>query len=266
MQEFGGQIGEEGGRDAQHAVQQRLGQPAPDRDDEQRDGRADQDAAAVGRHEGECRAGPGEGVLVGDDVDGHGEQDQRGPVVQEALGAQHGQDAARHRLGDRGDGRRVRRGEHRAEDEGDRPAVAQRVGHGGDRDGGGEDQPGGLERDAAEVVADLPHRGGQRLPVQQRGQEEEQDDVRGERERREVRCQPHESAHGEQQQGFTQTRTTREPPHEQDGERDDDDQFQAVHVGHLGRGPVPSRYRTRCSWKSTPSRTSPVAVNPVSST
>jgi hypothetical protein len=37
MQELGGQVGQEGGGDTQHAVEQWLGQPAPDRDQEQRD-------------------------------------------------------------------------------------------------------------------------------------------------------------------------------------------------------------------------------------
>lgn len=75
VQRFGGQVGEERGGDTQHAVEQGLGRPAPDGDQEQCDRGTDHDSAGVGLDESERRTGPGEGSLVGDDLDGHGQQD-----------------------------------------------------------------------------------------------------------------------------------------------------------------------------------------------
>jgi hypothetical protein len=75
---------------------------------------------------------------------------------------------------------------------------------GGDRGSGGEDQHGAGQDHDPQVVADLPQRSREALPAQQRGQEEEEHDVR-------------------RQLGLPQAR--REPEqhpdqHEQDGRRD----------------------------------------------
>lgn len=75
VQRFGGQVGEERRGDTQHAVEQGLGWPAPDGDQEQCDRGTDHDSAGVGLDESERRTGPGEGSPVGDDLDDHGQQD-----------------------------------------------------------------------------------------------------------------------------------------------------------------------------------------------
>ena len=105
-------------------------------------------------------------------------EDEGGAVVDQALGAEHGDRAARQVAGQDADGRRVGRRQRGAEDPGRPPCEAESVSGGGDRGSSGGDQRGAGEDHDPQVVADLPQRGRQALPVQQRGQEHEQHDLR----------------------------------------------------------------------------------------
>ena len=103
--------------------------------------------------------------------DGQPVDDQGGAVVDQALGAEHGHRAARQVAGQDADRRRVGGRQRGAEDPRRPPREAEPVRGGGDRGGGGDDQRGAGQDDDPQVVADLPQRGGQALPVEQGGQE-----------------------------------------------------------------------------------------------
>ena len=174
----------------------------------------------------------GELLLADRDADGQPVEDECGAVVDQALGAEHGHRAARQVAGQDADGGRVGRRQRGAEDPRRPPLEAEPVRGGGDRGSGGEDQHGAGEDDDPQVVADLPQRGRQALPVQQRRQEQQQHDLRRQLHVPQVRREPDQHSDQDQQDGGCDRVAARERAARDQGDTEQDDHLESKHGRH----------------------------------
>ena len=154
--------------------------PAADLADEPADGEADGDSTRSGQEEPDRRR-PGENDPVSGGADGHPVGHQRGGVVDQALALEDGGEVAlgadgphdryrRHRIGRRDDGaQRERRGPGELRGE--------RVRHHRDGRDGEQHQQRPESEDGPEVRPEIAERAGERGPVEQRGDEDEEQGV-----------------------------------------------------------------------------------------
>ena len=163
--------------------------------------------------------GPADG-----DVDGHGVQDQCGPVVDDALGAQHGQGPAGQLFRQTGHGGRVGGGEHGAEDRCRVRFHTHRSRRPRDRDRGDDHQGDGGHEDDAQVLADLAKAGVQALPIEDRRQEQQQHDLAVDPHIAEKRDQTQQRAEQDEQNRGTHAVAPAQDRTQDDGadQRDDD--------------------------------------------
>ena len=142
-----------------------------------RDQRAGGNPAAVGEHREPGDMGDAELLAADGNADGEAIDHQRGAVVDQALGPQHSHDSPRQRPGQHPDGGGVggrdRGPQHPARSPGHAECVGGRS-HCGRR---GHHQRGTGENDHAHIASDLAQRRGQALPVEQRREEQQQDDL-----------------------------------------------------------------------------------------
>src|SRR5215217_2673027 len=154
--------------------------PAPQPEDEPTDDESDRDAAGADEDELDRRMGEGEGT--GDDrADGGPVNDQCGRVVDQALPVQDRDDPRRNAESPRNRaGRdRVGRGDDRPEHEADAPAqVEEIVCDDGDAAGRRDDEPDRERGNRLQIGAKVAPGGGDGVPVEERRQEDEEDDLR----------------------------------------------------------------------------------------
>ena len=162
-------------------------------------------------------------------ADGDRVDDERRAVVDEALGAERRERAAGQSPGDRGDRRRIGRREDGAEGECDRPGQPERLADPGDDAGGDEHEHDALEQDDAEVAADLAQRGVERLPVEQRRQEQQQHHLGLEFEVGEERDEPDRRAEHEEDERRRHADASGDRTAEHERRTDDDDELETLH-------------------------------------
>ena len=114
----------------------------------------------------------------------------------------------------------------------------------GDRGGGGEDQRRAGEHHDPEVVADLPQRGGQALPVEQRGQEQQQHHLRRQLGLPQARHEADQHPHQHEQDGRRDRVTARQSAAGDQGDPEHDDHLESQH-GLILTGLVPDDHLPR---------------------
>ena len=185
----------------------------------------------------------GELLLADRHADGQPVQDEGGAIVDQALGAEHGDGAARQVSGQDADRRRIGRRQRGAEDPRRPPCEAEPVRGSGDRGRSGEDQRGAGEDHDPQVVADLAQRGRQALPVQQRGQEDEEHDLRRQLSLPQVRREPDQHTNQHEEDGWCDRVAARKGAARDQGDTQQYDHLESKHgliltsrapIHHLG--------------------------------
>ena len=245
VDDVGQQERSERGHQHRDGLEHRVVHPAAHLPADQPDQRAGEHASDVRQHQQPGHVPAGELLLADRHAHGQPVEDQGGAVVDQALGAEHGHRAARQVAGQDADRRRVGGRQRGAEDPRRPPLEAEPVRSGGDRGGGGEHQRGAGQHHDPQVVADLPQRGRQALPVQQRGQEHEEHDLRRQLGLPQVRHEPDQHPDQHEQDGRRDRVAARERAARDQGDPEHDDHFESKHgliltslmpVDHLGTG------------------------------
>jgi hypothetical protein len=238
VDEVGQQERSERGHQHRDALEHRVVHPAAHPPADQPDQPAGHDAPAVGEHQQPGHVPAGEVLPPHRDPDGQPVEDECGAVVDEALGAQHGHRAARKVAGQDADRCRIGWCQCGAEDPGRPPFEAERVRGRGDRGGGGDHQGGATQDHHPQVVADLPQRRGQALPVQQRGEEHEKHDLRRQLRLPEVRHETDQHPDQDQQDGRRDRIAARERAARDKGDPQQDNHLESEH-GLILSSPTP---------------------------
>ena len=203
------------------------------------DGHTDDTTAHEGDRERRDRRGRRERA-AGGRGDGDAVDRQRRRVVQQTLAFEDRHDLPRQSepRRDRGGGDRVRRRDDGAQRDRDGPRKAgnERVGDHGNRQRRREDQADRERADGAEVGAQAPHRREVRGDIEERRQDDEEDEVRLDRDPRDPRHQAQQETADDQKDRVRDPDAARD--RDERGHRDEEgeDQLGGVHATARGAG------------------------------
>ena len=241
VHELGEQERHERGQHAERSFAQRVVQAAPDEHDQRAGQQPGADAAGVGAQEAARQPERSRPTAVDRRGDGDREQHQRRPVVDEALGAQRRQRAPGQPFRQSGDRRRVGRRQHRAQHP-RRPALhAQCLGRPRHRRHRDDDEHDAGQDDHPQVRADLAQARVQALPVEDRGQEQQQDDVGIELDVGQPGDETEQASRAQQQHRRRDAVAPSQRRPDQHGDAEHDDDHEAQHVGTVPTATPPRR-------------------------